>query len=208
MLIQSLFSEPTLFFLWVVAIIVALTIHEFSHALAGKLQGDPTAELDGRLTLNPLSHIDWLGFALLVIVGFGWAKPTPFNPYNLKFKKWGAALVALAGPISNAIVVVLIGTVLAIVVRTTNLPADNLMIRFFLLLIEINVLLGIFNLFPIPPLDGSKVLYSFIGDRYPHVVQFLETYGTYLLIAFIIFGGGFLTSLFQIVYSVVLNAVF
>ncbi len=208
MLIQSLFSEPILFFLWVVAIIVALTIHEFSHALAGKLQGDPTAELDGRLTLNPLSHIDWLGFALLVIVGFGWAKPTPFNPYNLKFKKWGAALVALAGPISNAVVVVLIGTVLAIVVRATDLPADNLMIRFFLLLIEINVLLGIFNLFPIPPLDGSKVLYSFIGDRYPHVVQFLETYGTYILIAFIIFGGGFLTSLFQVVYSVVLNAVF
>ena len=208
MLIQSLFSEPILFFLWVVAIIVALTIHEFSHALAGKLQGDPTAELEGRLTLNPLSHIDWLGFVLLLIAGFGWAKPTPFNPYNLKYKKWGGAVVALAGPISNAIVVLLIGAALAIVVRTTNLPADNLMIRFFLLLIEINVLLGIFNLFPIPPLDGSKVLYSLIGDRYPQVVQFLETYGTYLLIAFIIFGGGLLTTLFQIVYSVVLNTIF
>lgn len=208
MLIQSLFSEPILFFLWVVAIIVALTIHEFSHALAGKLQGDPTAELEGRLTLNPLSHIDWLGFALLLIAGFGWAKPTPFNPYNLKYKKWGGALVALAGPISNALIVLIIGAVLALVVRVTDLPADNLMIRFFLLLLEINVLLAIFNLFPIPPLDGSKVLYSLIGDRYPQVVQFLETYGTYMLIAFIIFGGGILTSLFQAVYSIVLNVIF
>ncbi len=208
MLIQSLFSEPILFFLWVVAIIVALTIHEFSHALAGKLQGDPTAELEGRLTLNPLSHIDWLGFALLLIAGFGWAKPTPFNPYNLKYKKWGGALVALAGPISNTLIVVIIGAVLAIVVRVTDLPADNLMIRFFLLLLQINVLLAIFNLFPIPPLDGSKVLYSLIGDRYPQVVQFLETYGTYILIAFIIFGGGILTSLFQVVYSIVLNTIF
>ncbi len=208
MLIQTLFSDPVLFFLWVVAIIIALTIHEFSHGLIAKLQGDPTAELEGRLTLNPLAHIDWLGFFLLVVAGFGWAKPTPFNPYNLKFKKWGSAFVALAGPISNAIVVTIIGTALAIVVRTTNLPADNLMIRFFLLLIEINVLLGIFNLFPIPPLDGSKVLYSLIGDRYPEVVQFLETYGTYLLIAFIIFGGGILTTLFQAVYSAVLNVIF
>jgi Zn-dependent protease len=208
MLIQSLFSEPILFFLWVVAIIVALTIHEFSHALAGKLQGDPTAELEGRLTLNPLSHIDWLGFALLLIAGFGWAKPTPFNPYNLKYKKWGGALVALAGPISNTLIVVIIGAVLAIVVRVTDLPADNLMIRFFLLLLQINVLLAIFNLFPIPPLDGSKVLYSLIGDRYPQVVQFLETYGTYILIAFVIFGGGFLTALFQLVYSIVLNTIF
>lgn len=208
MLIQTLFTDPVLFLLWVVAIIIALTIHEFSHGLIAKLQGDPTAELEGRLTLNPLAHIDWLGFFLLVVAGFGWAKPTPFNPYNLKFKKWGSAFVALAGPISNAIVVTIIGTALAIVVRTTNLPADNLMIRFFLLLIEINVLLGIFNLFPIPPLDGSKVLYSLIGDRYPEVVQFLETYGTYLLIAFIIFGGGILTTLFQAVYSAVLNVIF
>ena len=95
--ISTLFSDPITFILWLVAIVTALTVHEFSHALAGKLQGDPTAELEGRLNLNPLSHIDWLGLVMLVFVGFGWAKPTPFNPYNLKLKKWGSAIVALAG---------------------------------------------------------------------------------------------------------------
>lgn len=208
MLIQNLFTNPVLFILWTLAVILALTIHEFSHALAGKLQGDPTAELEGRLTLNPLAHIDWFGFILLLIIGFGWAKPTPFNPYNLKYKKFGATLVALAGPISNAIIVLIIGTVLAIIVRIGHFSADNLMIQFFLLLLQVNILLGIFNLLPIPPLDGSRVLTSLIGEKYPQVVETLDRYGMYILLAFVIFGGSMLSNIFSSVYSFVIAIIF
>lgn len=208
MLIQTLLQNPIDFVLWAAAVIVALTVHEFSHALAGKLQGDPTAELEGRLTLNPLSHIDWLGFFLLVVIGFGWAKPTPFNPYNLKYKKIGPALVALAGPVSNMLVTVVIGIVLGIVIRVTDLPPSNLMIQFFIYILQINILLAVFNLFPIPPLDGSKLLYALIGDRYPQVVVFLERNGMWLLLALIFFGGGLLTGIFSFFYNLILTLIF
>lgn len=208
MLIQTLFNDPILFVLWIAAVIIALTVHEFSHALLGKLQGDPTAELEGRLTLNPLSHIDWIGFALLVFVGFGWAKPTPFNPYNLKRRKLGSALIALAGPISNMLIVLVIGAALALVVRVTDMQATNLMIRFFLLLLEVNIILAVFNLVPIPPLDGSRLLTSLIGDRYPEVVMTLDRYGTFFLIALVFLGGGILSTVFNAVYSAVLGVIF
>lgn len=208
MLISNLLQNPIDFVLWVVAIILALSIHEFSHALAGKLQGDRTAEMEGRLTLNPLSHIDWLGFILLVIAGFGWAKPTPFNPYNLKYRKYGPALVAIAGPISNVIAVIVIGTVLAVLYRTTGIDPNNLMVLLFINLIQVNVLLAVFNLIPIPPLDGSKVLYTFIGQKYPDVVRFLEQNGTWLLLALIFFGGGFISRLFMYFYNLTLNIIF
>lgn len=208
MLIQTLLDQPIIFVLWVAAVIVALTLHEFSHGLAARLQGDPTAELEGRLTLNPLAHIDWFGFILLVIAGFGWAKPTPYNPYNLKFKKWGGALVALAGPISNMLIVLVIGAALAVIVRFTDLTADNLMVLFFLLLLQVNVLLAVFNLLPIPPLDGSKVLYSFIADKRPDIVMTMERYGMWMLLALVFFGGSLLQGVFNFFYDLVLQIVF
>lgn len=208
MMIYSLLENPIYFVLWVLAIIFALTIHEFSHALAGRLQGDHTAEDEGRLTLNPLSHIDWLGFLLLVVAGFGWAKPTPFNPYNLKYKRFGAALVALAGPISNTLAVVVIGSALAIIYRFTAFPQDNLMVVFFITLIQVNVLLAVFNLIPIPPLDGSKLLYTFIGERRPDIVEFLERYGTWMLLALIIFGDRFISRLFGFFYGLTMRIIF
>lgn len=207
MLITELLSNPITFVLWVAAVIVAITFHEFSHALAGKLQGDSTAEQLGRLNLNPLRHIDWLGFFLLVIVGFGWAKPTPFNPYNLKYKKWGPALVAIAGPLSNFIIVAVIGTLLHLLWRFTGLDASNLMILFFINLIQINVLLGVFNLIPIPPLDGSKILYTIVGFNTP-IVAFLEQYGTWILLAFVFFGGNILNGLFSFFYGLTLQLIF
>lgn len=208
MMINSLFENPIYFLLWVLAIIFALTIHEFSHALVGRLQGDHTAEAEGRLTLNPLAHIDWLGFLLLVIAGFGWAKPTPFNPYNLKYKRFGPALIALAGPISNTLVVIVIGTALAIIYRFSAFSLDNLMVIFFITLIQVNLLLAVFNLIPIPPLDGAKVLYTFIEHKRPDVVMFLERYGTFLLLALVFFGGGFISRLFSFFYNITMRLIF
>lgn len=208
MLAQTLLEEPIVFFLWVVAIILALTFHEFSHAFAARLLGDRTAEDAGRLTLNPLKHIDWLGFILLILAGFGWAKPTPVNPYNLKYQRFGSALVAFAGPISNILLVVVVGTALAVVDRFTALSDSNLMVLFFIFLIQVNILLAVFNFIPIPPLDGSKVLYSFIENRRPDIVQFLERYGIWLLLALVFFGGGTLQRIFQFFYGITIQLIF
>lgn len=206
--IQQLLESPMIFLLWVAAVIFAITIHEFSHAFAGKLQGDRTAEDEGRLTLNPVAHIDPMGFILLVIAGFGWAKPTPYNPYNLKHQRFGPALIALAGPISNTLAVVVIGTALSIIYRFTDLPPSNLMITFFVLLIQVNILLAIFNLIPIPPLDGAKVLYSFIGRKRPDIVMFLERYGMWLLIGFVFLGGSVINRIFSFFYSLTIQLIF
>lgn len=206
--ISNLLNQPILFLMWVLAVVFALTVHEFSHALAARLQGDKTAEYMGRLTLNPLAHIDWVGFLLLVIAGFGWAKPTPFNPYNLKNKRLGSALVAFAGPISNAVSVLLVGGALAVLVRTTAVEPDNLVLLFLTMVVQVNVLLGVFNLIPIPPLDGSKVLFAAIEHRAPQVVQFLERYGNIILIAFIFFGSSILTPIFGAAYEFVFSLIF
>src|SRR3990167_1831293 len=106
MIISLLFSQPSLFIIWLLAIAYGITVHEFAHVLAAYLQGDDTGRLLGRLTLNPLKHIDPFGLFLLMIVGIGWGRPAPYNPYNLKHRRWGEVLVALAGPLANLISIV------------------------------------------------------------------------------------------------------
>lgn len=207
MLLFTLLENPLFFFLWVVAIIISLTVHEFSHALAGKLQGDDTADREGRLTLNPLAHIDWFGFFLLIIAGFGWARPTPFNPYNLRYPRLGPILIALAGPLANIIMIAIVGTALGVIVRATDLPPTNLLIQFFLLLIQVNVLLAVFNFIPIPPLDGSRVLYIFLGSR-TELISILERYGMWFLFILVFLGGDALSALFQFFYNLTLRFIF
>ncbi len=208
MLIQSLFEQPIMLLLWVVAVVIALTVHEFSHALTAHYLGDRTAEDAGRLTLNPLKHIDWLGFILLLIAGFGWAKPTPVNPYNLKLQRFGSAVVAFAGPISNIVAGIVVAVLLRVATEFMDLSSTNLMVVFFLLFIQINALLAVFNIIPIPPLDGSKVLYAFVAPSRPEVVQFLERYGLWLLLAVVFFGGGLIQTVAGFFYSVTLALVF
>ncbi|MFA6028200.1 MAG: site-2 protease family protein [Patescibacteria group bacterium] len=205
MLISLLFTQPEVFFVWVLCVIIAISVHEFSHAMAGYLEGDDTAKLSGRLTFNPLAHIDWVGLILLIVVGFGWGKPVPFNPYNLKHKRFGPAIVALAGPCSNFILLVLVGLVLKLVILFSNLSPDNLLITFLVSLIQINLILMLFNLLPIPPLDGSKVLYTFLPYKYRNVIIFLETYGTWILLIFIFFGSSIFSWIFDFFYSLVLK---
>lgn len=153
MLIQLLFENPLLFLMITVAIIFALTIHEFFHAWTAFYLGDSTAKDQGRLTINPLAHLDPFGTLLLFIAGFGWGKPVPFNPYNLRNQKWGPALVALAGPASNFFMALIVGFSLRFLTLT-----DPYLFLFLSYFVWINLLLGIFNLMPIPPLDGSHIL--------------------------------------------------
>ena len=182
----SLLAENPLYFVaWVAAILIALTVHEFSHALAAHCLGDQTAKRAGRLTLNPIAHLDLMGFVALVLIGFGWGKPVPFNPYNLRFQKWGSTLVAFAGPASNIISVVVFGTILKY--THTLLPEGNLLIEFLVLLVVLNLVLFLFNLIPIPPLDGSKFLLSALAaPKYFRIRLILESRGPMILLLIII----------------------
>lgn len=195
MLFDLIADKPIFIIAWVLAVLLSIGWHEFAHALAGYWQGDDTAQRAGRLTANPFAHIDWLGLGLLLLVGFGWGKPTPFNPYNLKFRRWGSALVAMAGPASNLLMVV-IALVLYRVLGFTALSwveTNNLLEAFILFMAELNLVLCVFNLIPIPPLDGSKVLYTFLGPRHQGLIQTLETQGPWLLLILVFFGQGILS---------------
>ncbi|MDP3793151.1 MAG: site-2 protease family protein [Candidatus Uhrbacteria bacterium] len=183
-LLSLLFQQPLVFFVLVAVFVMVLSVHEYAHALVGFWLGDSTAKRMGRLTLNPLAHIDPLGFVALLTVGFGWGKPVPFNPHNLKYPRWGPTFVALAGPCSNLI----LGLICALLFRflLPSFGEQNLLIVFLLYAAYLNFALMLFNLIPIPPLDGSKVLLSALADpRYQSMRFFLETKGSLLLIGLI-----------------------
>lgn len=143
---------------WVSVILISLTVHEFSHAYMATKKGDHTAELAGRLTLNPIAHIDPVGFIALLVLGFGWAKPVPFNPYNLEDPKKDALHIALAGPASNLLLAILVAVLFRAFMYFGLLSASSLLPTFFMLLILVNLFLMIFNLVPIYPLDGSSII--------------------------------------------------
>lgn len=158
MLLGLLSDFSTLTF-FIVALIIAITIHEFAHAWMATRLGDPTAKLSGRLTLNPLSHLDPLGTIMLFLAGFGWGRPVPYNPNFIRSGAWGEVSVALAGPISNVIVAFLFALPGRIYLWQIGVSPDGNLFRFLAVVVTINVLLATFNLLPIPPLDGSKLLY-------------------------------------------------
>lgn len=168
------------FILFVPALLIALTIHEFAHAWMADRLGDPTAALQGRLSLNPLRHLDPIGTLMLLVFHFGWGKPVQFDPFNLRHPKRDAALISLAGPASNLI----LATILSLIMKLTNIP---LLTLFFIPVIIININLAIFNLLPVPPLDGAKILYGILprdwADEYN---DFMHSFGTILLIFLII----------------------
>lgn len=189
MIISLLFQNPIMFFAWAVSMVIAISIHEFSHALAANSLGDPTAKLQGRLTLNPLSHLDPWGTLLLLFAGFGWGKPVPFNPYNLKEKRFGPAIISLAGPFSNFVLVVVFSLVLKFIYPLTGLGNESALFYFLYTLIIINTILMAFNLIPIPPLDGSKLLFALLPDSMDNIRETLERYGFMILMIMVFFGG-------------------
>ncbi len=182
------------FLLLVFALVVGITVHEFSHALAATLQGDKTAQYSGRLTLNPFSHLDPFGALLIILVGFGYGRPVPFNPFNLRNKKFGPAIVGLAGPVSNLILIVIFGILLKVLYPI--LSSGNLLVIFLGILIQANLILFVFNLFPIPPLDGSKVLFAILPPNMDNVRMFLEQYGPWLLLGLLLFGRGIIGTVY------------
>lgn len=190
MLISTLFSSPEIFFIAILSIIYALTIHEFSHALAATYLGDSTAKYNGRLTLNPLAHMEIFGTLMLLFAGFGWGKPVPVNTYNLRSQRWGSAIVSLAGPLSNFISVVFFIIVARFLANFVS--ADSLLFSFLFYLIFINLILGVFNLIPIPPLDGSKVLFAALPAKYDDLKRKMVVNGPWILFALLLldnFGG-------------------
>jgi len=205
----------------IVILLFSVVIHEVSHGLVAYKMGDPTAKLAGRLTLNPLKHLDFFGSFVLPVslffltsgaFIFGWAKPVPYDPRNLKNPRIGERLVAAMGPLSNLLVAAVFSTVLLLLplsaperiaitgatfvpsMASAALATPLSSFGFFISqVIFINILLGIFNLVPIPPLDGSKVLFSLLPRGADEMRYLLERYGLFLLLLFIFFGFGLIT---------------
>lgn len=186
------------YLLLIIIFLFSVVIHEVSHGTAANLLGDPTAKNAGRLTLNPLKHLDAFGSVILPLLCiimskisgggfvFGWAKPVPYNPYNLKNQKWGAALVATAGPGANLIIALIFGISLRFLPVASSVYLYNLA-YIFSVIVWINILLAVFNLVPIPPLDGSKILFAVLPYRYDNIRMNLERYGFLILVFFIFF---------------------
>ncbi len=196
-LIQAIFSIAVLVF--------SVVAHEISHGYMAQYLGDPTARLAGRLTMNPVKHIDPVGSLLVPVVTslipggfiFGWAKPVPYNPYNLRDQKWGDAKVALAGPFMN----LAIAFVFAMFMRFGGELFTGAMRSIMHLIVLINIILGVFNLVPIPPLDGSKVLLNSLPLRYRYIGEYLERYSLVLILIFAFFLWGYFLPIVFFIYQ-------
>lgn len=165
------------------AILIGLTFHEYMHAKAAHLLGDDTAYLDGRVTINPLKHIDWIGFVFILIAGFGWAKPVSFNPEKLKNPRRDEMLIAIAGPIANFVLAILFAVLLKLAMLF--ITVDGILMSMMLACIYINFGLFIFNMIPVPPLDGSHLLLKSIKIS-KDLERNIYKYGSLALFAIVI----------------------
>lgn len=188
--LQLLTVDPLAFFLLAVALIEAIALHEFAHAYAADLQGDRMPRAMGRISLNPARHLDPLGTLAIFLVGFGWGKPVEFRPSALSSQRFGAAFVALAGPLMNLALAIVGAFVYAFVGVT---PFDDGVAgaigSFLLLFVTLNVILAVFNLMPLPPLDGSRLLTIFLPPRHQGIIFFLDKYGFLILLALLFLTG-------------------
>lgn len=178
---MNLFSEINIFQLLItgIVVIISLTFHEFAHGFASYCLGDKTAKHEGRLTLNPLAHVDPFGLIMLFLVNFGWAKPVPINPIAYKNPRIGIIITSIAGPIANFI----LAFVTIIVMLLLGGRGNQGLYAFLQIMMFLNVNLGVFNLLPIPPLDGSKIFASLFGGKVAEFIYKLENYGFIILFA-------------------------
>ena len=165
----------------------ALCFHEFAHAFVAYILGDDTAQRQGRLTLNPFAHLDPVGSLMILLVGFGWAKPVPVNPINLKDRHYGMMKVAFAGPASNLLLAFLAGCLVR-AVNALQLPVDQTFSTVIYFFLYINIALAIFNLIPVAPLDGSQIFGAIIGRKNPDLAWKLQINGPKILLGVILFG--------------------
>ena len=176
-------------------LLVSVSVHEIAHGSIALSLGDQTAKYAGRLTLNPIKHIDLFGsivlplLMLLMTAGqgpiFGWAKPVPINPYNFKDQKWGSLKVAIVGPLSNFAIALFFG----LAIRFLQLPLELPFTQLLIIIVFSNFFLALFNLIPVPPLDGHWILFSFLPQSFEQAKVFFSQYGMFLLV-FLIFSGG------------------
>jgi Zn-dependent protease len=174
------------------AILLALTFHEFAHAYVANRYGDDTAKQCGRLTLNPLRHLDPLGTIMIFLVHFGWAKPVPVNPYNLRNPKKDMLWISAAGPLANMILALISGILLRVLLASGGTSDQYSILDFIIIMVvmslQINLALAIFNILPIAPLDGSKILAGLLPARYSSFIFTAERYGPFVLLGLIILG--------------------
>ena len=173
----------------VLGVFLCLTVHETCHGLAAYALGDPTAKREHRLSLNPLHHIDWFGLAAMLLVGFGWAKPVPVNMYKFKDPKRGMAITALAGPVSNILITIVFLFIYGLLYIPLQLSAaGQYILQMIMITAYISLGLAVFNFIPVPPLDGSKVLFSLMSDEKYYKLMRYERYGMILLLVLVATG--------------------
>ena len=184
-MLQQFFENPLFLVVFVPVLLFTIAIHEYAHARMADYLGDPTGRLMGRMTINPLAHIDLFGLLFLFLFGFGWEKPVPFDPFNLKNPRRDAAIISLAGPVSNFTAAILCSFLLKLItffplgiISTIGSPVLQIIISF-------NILLGVFNLVPIAPLDGFKIVGGILPEKKAHEWYQLERYGIIFLLVLI-----------------------
>jgi len=193
-------------------LLMSIVIHEFAHGWIAFRLGDVTAKNYGRLTLNPIKHLDVWGSLVVPFIIFvfsrgqaifGWAKPVPFNPNNLRDQKYGIAKVAVAGPSANLLIALIFGLILRF--APSGLFISSEIVQIFSLIVFLNILLAIFNLVPIPPLDGSKILFTFLPDSFENTRIFLEQYGMFILLFFIFFAFQWILPIVFFIYQLIVG---
>lgn len=197
--------NDSIFIFQIIILIMSVVIHEISHGYTAELLGDPTPRLQGRLTLNPLKHLELFGSFLVPVLTsltgftFGWAKPIEWNPYNIKNKRVGEILISIAGPASNLLIAIVFGLIVRIF--GNELPASFIQISVYVILI--NIVLAVFNMIPLPPLDGSKVLFSLLPPSMNNVRVTLERYSIFFFLILIFVLWRFVEPIIPYIFKVI-----
>ncbi len=196
------FSLPDLI-TWILVFAFSISVHESAHALSAYLLGDPTAKNMGRISLNPMKHLDPLGLLFLIVAHFGWAKPVPVNPRNFVHPRFHDALVAAAGPFSN----IALATLSLLLVRVLNTVIPLFLINIFGIVFFVNVLLAAFNLIPLKPLDGEGILSLFIPNRFREGYEKFAAYGPAILFGMIGFGFAFNVNILSYILTPIITLI-